>query len=847
MDNSAMTNSTDTICQMSVPDRDISCYTTSLIASYAVAKGILERQLFDGLQDFKDQLCNPLEWIDGKIVVRFFDNYVKSCGGGNRILEQTGIDISVNQMSHFQLMFLRIAPLSLICKTLKSHTENNVSKSFTFNLVLKGKGLAQLKTKRSDPAKYSKAICFYNKGCAIGLLRLRGLKNIQVKETCCAAESESDSCIWDISWDHSPALLQTVRNFFHVWFSSQKSIITHMEQNHKRLKEQYQEILSMRDFYSHIMENMGEAVVWLDKDGSINFTNNSFLSLIGSKKEETHGKLFSDYLLNSQCVDEYLKVMVNAYAHPLVPQNGEFLFTCGDGGKKFGQTSIIWVPGEHRDPGYLITIRDVTDKKLIEQQLYVEKDKHRALYENSPALIIGLDVNGKFIYANPAMVEQCGYSEEELKSMTFKQLVAPEAHGSVDGLIDRLLNQPTRLQEVHFKTKAGEWKSIALSTYQIFDAEKTLAGIAGVGVDVTETKRLNEQLIRSQRMQLLGQMAGEMSHDFKNLLVSISGYSSLILQGTKEQKVLNYAGTIEQVCLRASDLLKNLLAFSRGGVSTVQKFDVNEIIREIAKLMNGIVPESITIAIDTPETPLYILGDPGKIHQCVLNLCVNANDAMSDREGSITIRAKKAEGKSDYVWIQVDDTGCGILPDIIDKIFDPFFTTKKKTGGTGLGLSVVYGIVTAHKGEVLVDSRPGEGTTFTLELPEYVDKAMKVADGRKTIMVIDDDDLPRTYCMDILKNYGYKAVDFSKVKDAEDWLRDHANETWFVLSDVIMPDMNVDDFLATCKNIKSDFTCIWMSGAVTPEMDKYSRLGRFLKKPFTPTALIETIKGLKVN
>jgi two-component system, cell cycle sensor histidine kinase and response regulator CckA len=469
------------------------------------------------------------------------------------------------------------------------------------------------------------------------------------------------------------------------------------------------------------------------------------------------------------------------------------------------------------------------------------------LYENSPALIIGLDVNGKFVYANPAAVEQTGFSEEELKSMNFKQLVAPEANNITEGIINNLLSQPSRLQEVHFKTKAGEWKSITLTTYQIFDADGTLAGVAGVGVDITETKRLNEQLIRTQRMELLGQMAGGMAHDFKNMLASINGYCTLIAQKSKEPKIIQYVGTMEQASIRASDLLKNLLAFSRGNVSEVQKFDINEIANEIAALMKGIAAKAITIETVLPDSPMYILGDSGQIHQCVLNLCMNASDAMGDKKGSIIITVKQAEEKDNHVWIQVEDTGAGISPDIIEKIFDPFFTTKKKTGGTGLGLSVVYGIIKAHKGTVLVDSRPGEGTTFTIELPGFVENELKSSDGRKTIMVIDDDDVPRTYCMEILRRSGYKAIDFSNVKEAEEWLRHNADELWFAISDVIMPDMDINKFLETCQKIKEDFTCVWMSGYITPEIEKLAHNGIFLKKPFTPIDLLETIKSLKLN
>jgi two-component system cell cycle sensor histidine kinase/response regulator CckA len=827
--------------------KPFSCYSSSVLINYAKKLGMPNEKIFANIESFQGILENPLEWIEAETWIACIKNIDSFFSHIPQFLFNAGKEITISQTSNFQLFFFKIAPLKIILSNIQRHIEKHINRAISWNPIIKKNGEIEIIISPHKNIPYSTQICDFDKGCALATAILKNYKNPHIEEVQCAARSSAESCVYRITWDPENNLLWKLRNFIFLRFRGQRSILEHMELTHTKLHSQYQEILSMRDFYSHIMENMGEAVAWLNKDGAVNFSNNSFLSLIGIKKEESVGKQFSTFLITDNGLEEFNKVKNDALTNPLITQNTELIFKCHNGGKKFGQTNIIWVPSEHRDPGYLISIRDVTDKKIIEQQLFVEKDKHRALYENSPAIIIGLDMNGKFIYANPAMVEQCGYSEEELKSMTFKQLIAPEADGAMDGIVDKLLSQPTRLQEVHFKTKGGEWKSITLSTYRILNADHTLAGVAGVGVDVTETKRLNEQLIRSQRMQLLGQMAGEVAHDFKNMLASISGYSTLILQKAKEEKVLSYAHTIEQVCVRASDLLKDLLAFSRSGFATMKKVDINEIAGEVVKLMNGIVPKSVTIATDISQAPLCIMGDPGKIHQCVLNLCMNANDAIGDRQGSITIRTKKAEGKANCIWIQVDDTGSGIPPDIIDKIFDPFFTTKKKTGGTGLGLSVVYGIITAHKGDVHVSTRPGEGTTFTLEIPEFVEEGKGPLDTRKTVMVLDGDDLQRSYCMDILKNYGHKAVDFSKVKDAEDWLRDHANETWFALSDVIMPDMNTNDFLSTCQKIKTNFICVWMSGKVTPEMNQYSNLGLFLKKPFTPAALIETIKTLKVN
>ncbi|MBN1575992.1 MAG: PAS domain S-box protein [Chitinispirillaceae bacterium] len=479
----------------------------------------------------------------------------------------------------------------------------------------------------------------------------------------------------------------------------------------------------MRDFYSHIMDSMGEGIIWLNAEGSIEFTNKAFCRFIELTEKEILGKRFESFFSETSIVGTYTKLYTNCRRQPLVPFETELIYHSKKDEKRSGQTTIIWVADEHRSPGYLISIRDITETRKIEGQLSVAENRYRSLYENSPAIIVALDMNGRILYANPAMAEQSGYSEEELLKMHFKELIAPQAEYDVDYLIKNLLELPTRLQEVHFKTKDGVWKCIALNTYHIHDSDGTLAGIAGIGIDVTETKRLNEQLIKSQRMDLLGQLAGGMAHDFGNMLTSINGFSRLIAGKSTDEKIKSYAESIERSGLRAHDLVKSLLAFSRGDSRQSVIFDIIGIAREVKEMMYGAVPKTITLAADFPAEPYFILGDPGKIHQSIVNLCINARDAVGSRQGTVTLRVKKAGENNDLIHVQVEDTGCGIPLDIIEKIFDPFFSTKKKKEGTGLGLSVVYGIMKSHKGEIYVESHPGEGTIFTLEFPSAPSKS----------------------------------------------------------------------------------------------------------------------------
>ena len=545
--------------------------------------------------------------------------------------------------------------------------------------------------------------------------------------------------------------------------------------------------------------------------------------------------------MQDESIQSFGDLCAQCLAAPNVPVIAEFNFKTINNAPRIGQTSIVWVQSEHRAPGFLITIRDVTNSKKIEQQLFMAEDRYRMLYENSPALIVGLDLSGRFIYANPAMVEQSGYSQEELLTMHFGQLVAPNADFDVNRLLNNLITGETQLQEVHFKAKNDEWKCIALNTFPLNDHRNKLAGIGGIAVDISETKRLNEQLIKAQRMELLGQLAGGMAHDFNNLLAGISGFSTFIVRQSSEAKIVEYAQTITQGVVRASDLLKNLLAFSRGDLGTTQQFNANDIVKEVSTIMNGVVPGTITIINETMENAPLIMGSPGKIHQCIMNLCMNAKDALGSKSGTITIRVKKSDSQENYLWIQVADTGSGIPPDILEKIFDPFFSTKQKKEGTGLGLSVVYGIVKAHNGEILVDSQPGEGTTMSIVLPTI---GVVCSPNTKKVLVLDNDAIMRTYCVDILKNSGYEAVAFGDVAATTEWCRSNTACMALVQSDLVLPHLNVNEFLATVGANKPDFKCIWMSSNPAPVNHASLNFGPFLQKPFSPTALLETVRTL---
>ncbi len=698
-------------------DKQVSCYSSALVYNHAKNLGLTEKQLLLEIESFKETLINPYEWTSSDIWVKLARNIENGFPGRPNPLFDIGSEIIKQQMSSFQLLFLKTAPPSLILKKTKQHFENSIHKGIKVDLFLKQQGEGYISFKPENRETYSTQICDFNRGCTYGVLTLKGYRNVRIQEIQCAARGSSEACTYKFTWDPAPSIIDSIKNFLFFRFRDHHTIIKHMEESHYALQQQYQSILSIRDFYSHIMQNMQEAIIWLTENGHIEFANASFCNLTGHIPSEVEGRKFINFLADDQSKAIFEQTASLHQRYPMRQKIIELAFSRLGGETRIGQATVLWVTSDHREPGFIISIRDITESKNMERKLKLAENRYRAMYENSPALIVGLDLSGNVLYANPAMIEQTGYSEEELRSMHFSTLIAPNANFDTNRLLEGLIKQPTRLQEVRFKTKSGDWKTIAFNSYHIFD-DYGVGGIAGIGIDITETKRLNEHLIKTQRMDLLGQMAGGLAHDFNNIMTAINGYAYMISQWSSEEKIRKDASTIVNAADRASVLVRKLLSFSRGDSVELKEFDLCELMKEAGALIRGTTPSNVKVLYDIPETPVYIIGDPTKIHQCILNLGVNSRDAIGRKSNcSITLSLKTSPKDKNRIWIQIDDTGTGIPPDIIDRIFDPFFSTKEKKEGTGLGLSVVYGIIKSHEGDILIDSRPGEGTTFTLDLP----------------------------------------------------------------------------------------------------------------------------------
>jgi nitrogen-specific signal transduction histidine kinase/ActR/RegA family two-component response regulator len=384
--------------------------------------------------------------------------------------------------------------------------------------------------------------------------------------------------------------------------------------------------------------------------------------------------------------------------------------------------------------------------------------------------------------------------------------------------------------------------------------------------DITTQRRLEEQLRQSQKMEAIGQLAGGVAHDFNNILTVIHGHSSLLQSSELDDNAMRSAQQITQAAERAAALTRQLLTFSRRQLIQPKKLDMNKIVNNMTDLLARLLGEDVTLQLNYSLSPAMVEADVGMMEQVLLNLAVNARDAMPKggqlaihisimevNEAHVQQRPEARVGR--FVCVSKSDTGCGIPPENLQRIFEPFFTTKEVGKGTGLGLATVYGIVKQHQGWIEVESTIGKGTTFRIFIP-YAGSAQAEAErpttqiavrgGNETILLVEDEKPVRELVSRVLQKYGYKIVQAGSGTEAiEAWGR-HKGEIALLFTDLVMPDnMNGRELAEKLKAESPALKVIFTSGYSADIVGKDFKLEpelNFLQKPYQPQALALTVR-----
>ncbi len=539
----------------------------------------------------------------------------------------------------------------------------------------------------------------------------------------------------------------------------------------------------------------------------------------------------------------------------------EAMATCKDGSIRHIEVNFS-VIGERN----LVAFVDHTEIKRAQEVIRQSEKRYRRLFEESNDTIFISDPERRIIDINQVGIELFGYSKEELFFLDLEKLYCNREDRDV---LWQKLHRSVFLSdhEVEMQTKDGIKIIARISMSIIKDDAGQISGYQGIIRDVTERKRLERQLLQSQKMESVGILAGGVAHDFNNLLTAISGYGQILLESIPENDELSQESIthVLKAADRAAELTRGLLAFSRKQLISPKSVHIDSLISDTSKLIQRIIGEDIEFSTKFSGKKLLVKADPGQMEQVLMNLATNARDAMPHggrlsvttrqvvvKDGSETLYDLPSPGK--YALITVADTGMGIDKRTLESIFEPFYTTKEVGKGTGLGLAIVHGIIKQHNGSVLASSEPGKGTTFNIYLPLIESHAIKeeskismlTVGGKETLLIAEDEEIVRMFVKNILERAGYKVIIADNGEDAVARFSEH-DDISLVLSDVVMPRKNGKEMLNEIRKIKPGVKALFISGYAADVIHNKGILEKdfdFMTKPFTKADLLRKIRDM---
>lgn len=654
--------------------------------------------------------------------------------------------------------------------------------------------------------------------------------------------------------------------------------ITHFVSTAKEITKSKQDAESLRKF-SNVVKQMGDSVIITNNKGIIEFVNSSFEEMTGYKQKEVTGKNPSILKSGLHDLDFYKQLwakILNGNVHRSV-----FINRDKNGNIFYEEKTISPLKNSEGELTHFIsTGKDITQRIEVEKSLKASEDSYKALYHNNPSMVFQITAKGKILSVNKFGASKLGYKVNELIKTSVKNLYHSDDRDIVADLLSKCIKSPQKVFNIELRKldKQGKVVWVAETLQAVHNKEGELI-IFVVCNDVTEQKlaekekeELHSQLLQIQKMDAVGTLAGGIAHDFNNMLTVINGHAEVGLATiNKDQPAHRHLISILKAGKRAENLTRQLLAFSRKQIFEAEILNINNVIIDLDKMMRRLIGEDIKIQTILKEEIPLIKGEAGQIEQVLMNLLVNARDAINEHteiasEKKITIETESSYmdetyvskyvglTKGEYVVIAVSDTGVGIEKKIQEKIFEPFFTTKKVGQGTGLGLATVYGIVKQNDAYIYVYSEPGKGSTFKIYWPvtkaAKKDKEIKLNDkievtGNEIVLLVEDDDNVRDFASSALKQFGYTVHEASNGKEALQLLDRVKVKPNLLITDMVMPEMNGKELVSKVEELLPQIKVIFTSGYTDNYIVQQGELMEgihFLQKPFSVRSFMEKIR-----
>jgi PAS domain S-box-containing protein len=636
-----------------------------------------------------------------------------------------------------------------------------------------------------------------------------------------------------------------------------------LSEEHAALRYALSRLAETEDRFRLLFENSAVGMALFTAEGRFLQVNPAIVRIFGYGVEELRGRRLADLAYGGTHSPDTASSSLQALVDPPELYEREKQYVHKAGHAVWARMLRVPVRGPTGEVRYFVgVLEDVTQRRQAEEALAASEERYRLHFQDAFDGIYVCAENGEFLDANPSFYQTLGYTQAELLHRTVADVA--EDLTQVRRHFAAVLGQGGDRFETRLRCKDGSRVDVEVSGAVVRLEGRRL--IHGIVRDMTEHKRLEEQFRQAQKMQAIGRLAGGVAHDFNNLLTVITGYSELLLQETQPADA---SGDLIREIIRAADraaaLTRQLLAFSRKQILLPVELDLNKIVTNLDKMLRRLIGEDIDLRMVLGSGLHPVKADPTQVEQVILNLAVNARDAMP-AGGRLTVETANAELDESftrerrevqpglYVMVRVSDTGHGMDRETKAHLFEPFFTTKELGKGTGLGLATVYGIVKQSGGHIYVESEPGRGAAFTIYLPALGAGALAPAAatdadelprGTEVVLLVEDGDEVRQLARQVLENRGYLVLEAGHGGEALDLCARQARRIDLLVTDVIMPQMSGRELAERLASTQPGLRVLYLSGYTDAECLRRGLIEgdrAFLPKPFTPKALARKVR-----